>query len=227
MVRQPARRRVPPDPDARWAPRIPATWSSTSTHRPARRSMWSSARRSWCARRWPTPACRRGQDQWREGPAHLSAARRSGAGRGRGRRDQGDRRPRGAARPDDRHHGLHRGRPGGQGLPRLHPGRRGDRGRRLQPAGPARARRCRSRSPGTSSTTSRRRISPIRTAAALLGDTDPWQELMPEPQTLPGRPDRGGPHHPGRPGAGDARGQAAGPRPEGIGGGIGRPAAAG
>jgi DNA primase len=25
----------------------------------------------------------------------------------------------------------------------------------------------------------------IRNAAALLGDTDPWQELMPGPQTLP------------------------------------------
>ena len=42
------------------------------------------------------------------------------------------------ARPRHRHHGLHEGGPRRQGVRRLDPRRRRDRGRRLQPAGPAR-----------------------------------------------------------------------------------------
>ena len=53
----------------------------------------------------------------------------------------------------------------------------------------------------------------VRTAPALLAGGDPWADQMPPPQRLSRRPDRGGPRHPGRPGAGDARGQAARPRP--------------
>ena len=98
-----------------------------------------AGRPRWSARRWPTPA-------WpgRSRPAAPRACTcscRSTAGadrRGRGRRDPGPRRPRRAARPGAGHHRVHPGGPGRQGVPRLHPGRRGDRGGRVQPAGPAR-----------------------------------------------------------------------------------------
>ena len=71
------------------------------------------------------------------------------------------------------HHRLHQGGPGRQGLPRLHPRRRRDRRGRLQPAGRAPACRCRSRWPGTTSTTCPADFT-VRTAPTLLGDADPW-----------------------------------------------------
>ena len=55
--------------------------------------------------------------------------------------------------PDVGHDRVHQGGPRRQGVRRLDPRRRGDRRRRLQPAGPSGRARCRSRSPGTSSTT--------------------------------------------------------------------------
>ena len=104
---------------------------------------------------------------------------------GRGRRHPGHRRPgrRPRSRPGD--HRLHEGGPGRQGLRRRHPGRRGDGGRRLQPPGPARACRCRSRWPGTTSTTSRRRTSPSTPPSTTSATGDPWAERMPAAQQLP------------------------------------------
>ena len=42
---------------------------------------------------------------------------------------------------------------------------------------------------------------------------NPWADQMPEPSAAPPGADRGGPRHPGRPGASHARGQAPGPGP--------------
>ena len=114
VVRQPAGGRVPPDADA--AP-------TAGPHRP-----------TWC---WTSTRRRRTPSRWRCGAARAGAA---GAGRRRawparsrpaapractsfvpldehasledvGRRDPGDRGPRRAARPDDRHHRVHQGGP--------------------------------------------------------------------------------------------------------------------
>ena len=62
----------------------------------------------------------------------------------------------------------------------------------------------------------------VRTAAELLGDADPWAAAAARAAGAARRPGRRGAHHPGRPGRGDARGQAprAGPA---RGGGPGRP----
>ncbi len=92
----------------------------------------------------------------------------------RGRRggDPGDRRPRRAARPDDRHDGVHQGRPRRQGVRRLDPGRWGDRRRRRTARVPGPAFRCRSRCAGTTSTPSSRRTSrstrPSTTSATAI-----------------------------------------------------------
>ena len=53
----------------------------------------------------------------------------------------------------------------------------------------------------------------VHTALGLLGDGDPWGDADARAAGAAGRPGRGGPHHPDRPGPGDARGQAAGPGP--------------
>ena len=89
------------------------------------------------------------------------------------------------------------------------PGRRGDRGRRVQPAGPARRAGV---VPGGLGRPRQRHARRLHRAPRpdLLADGDPWAELMPAPQRLPDRPGRGGPRHPDRPGAGHARGQAPG-----------------
>ena len=91
-----------------------------------------------------------------------------------------------AARPGPRDDGVHEGGPGRQGVPRRHPGRRRDGGRRPTARGSARACRCRSRWRGTTSTTSRPRDFTVHTAPDLLGDRDPWAERMPAPQAIPG-----------------------------------------
>ena len=106
-----------------------------------------------------------------------------------------------------------------QGLPRRDAGGRGDRGGGLQPAGCGRASRCRSRWPGTTSTARRPADFTIATVPRLLGDADPWATLMPAPQVLDRRTGRGGAHDPGRPGGGDARGQAPSASPAGRGAG--------
>ena len=112
-------------------------------HRPARRrtrSAWRSARphlvRQALADVGPG---RRGQDQRRQGRARVRPAGRrrrrpfeaAAATRAIGARAE-------RLDPGARHHGLHPGRPRGQGVHRLHPGRRRHgRGGRLQPADPA------------------------------------------------------------------------------------------
>ena len=53
----------------------------------------------------------------------------------------------------------------------------------------------------------------VHTAPALLADGDPWAEPDAAAAAVEHRSGRGGPRHPDRPGAGDARGQAACPRP--------------
>ena len=55
----------------------------------------------------------------------------------------------------------------------------------------------------------------VHNVLELLGDTDPWAEMMPAPQVLAADARRGGPRDPRRPRAGDARGQAARPCPAG------------
>ena len=125
-----------------------------------------------------------------------------------------ERSPRGpSARSRDRHDRVHEGGPRRQGVRRLDAGRRGH-GRSPPTArGCGRACRCRSRSAGTTSTTSRPATSPCTPRSSSSATRDPWAEQMPAPQTLDRRAHRGGPRDPGRPGAGHARGQAPRPRP--------------
>ena len=86
-----------------------------------------------------------------------------------------------AARPGPGHDRLHPGGPGRQGVPRLDPGRRGDGGGGLQPPGPARACRCRSRAVGRPRRRRPRRLHrPHRPGP--LGDGDPWAARCPTPQ---------------------------------------------
>ena len=66
----------------------------------------------------------------------------------------------------------------------------------------------------------------VHTAPALLAGGDPWADADAGAAAAQPRPDRRGPHHPDRPGAGDARGQAARPRPPQPGGLTLAPAAA-
>ena len=150
VVRQPAGGRVPPD--ARPAPATRTsrpTWCSTSTRRRAARSARGPGRRSWSAGADRGRADRGGEDQRRQGRAHLRAGRRRNHRRGGGRGHPGHRGPRRAARPGAGHHRVHPGGPGRQGVPRLRPGPAG------RPWWPPTARgsgpacRCRSRWPGT------------------------------------------------------------------------------
>ena len=117
-----------------------------------------------------------------------------------------------AAGPGAGHDRVRQGPARGQGLPGLDPGRRRDRGRRVQPAGAAgragvvpgglgRAGRNRS--------ARRSRLAPLsrrcgygRTGLVAAGAAAARR-----------RAGRGGPGHPDRPGAGDARGQAPGTGP--------------
>ena len=102
---------------------------------------------------------RRGEDQRRQGRARLRADRSAGDDGGRGGRDPGDRTARRAPRPADGHDGVRQGRPRRQGVRRLHPRPAAPPWSRPTARGPVRACRCRSRSAGTSSTTSRRATS--------------------------------------------------------------------
>ena len=80
-----------------------------------------------------------GQDQRGEGPPRVRADRHGGDDDRRCRRgDASDRRPDRAARPGDRHDGVHQGRSRRQGVRRLDPGRWGDRRRAVQPTRPPR-----------------------------------------------------------------------------------------
>ena len=85
--------------------------------------------------------------------------------------------------PDAGHHGVHPRGPRRQGVPRLDPGRRGDRRRRVQPADPA------GRAGVVSGCLGRPRPGgpgdfTIHTAPGLLDGGDPWAEQMPPPQEL-------------------------------------------
>ena len=215
VVRQPAGRRVPPDA----GPRRPTatarpTSCSTSTRPTATRSRWRSG---------PPQLVRQAlADAGLAGAVKTSGAKgvhvfvpidEQATDRGRRRRDPGHRGSGRAPRPGAGHHGVHQGGPRRQGVPRLDPGGRRDGGGRVQPAGPARASRCRSRSRWDDLDASRRPTSPCTrrrdcSATATRGPT-----RCPAPQHLRRRPRRGGPRDPHRPGAGDARGQAAGPGP--------------
>ena len=216
VVRQPAGGRVPPDA----GPGRPAGPPDPPGARPRpaggrRRSRLvvraAAAGPAGAGRR---RAGRRGEDQRRQGRARVRAAgRRARRSRtwprppGRWRRG-----PSGSTRrsPPPRSSGR---TAAGQGVPRLDPGRRRDRGRRLQPAGPARACRCRSRWPGTTSTgVDARATSPSAPRRRCSATATRGPSCMPAPQRAARRPGRGGPHDPDRPGAGDARGQAPRPR---------------
>ncbi len=116
--------------------------------------------------------------------------------------------------PDAGDHGVHRGGPGRQGVRRLHPGRRRDGRRRLQPAaaprhaglvsgglvrsGPDHPRRLH----GAHGDRRTRRSRPVGRVDARSAATTC-------------RPGRTGPHHPGRARGRDARRQAPRPRPPG------------
>ena len=66
---------------------------------------------------------------------------------------------------------------------------------------------------GTTSTTSSPADFTVHTALDRLGRRDPWADADARAAAAARRPGRGGPRDPGRPGAGDARGQAPGPGP--------------
>ena len=151
---------------------------------------------------------RRGQDERRQGRPRLRPDRATAGHGGRRGGDAGDRPARRAARPGDRHDGVHQGRSRRQGVRRRHAHRRGDGRRRLQPAGApgrpgvvprlvGRARRRRHRP------TSRSARRPTCSAAG-----DPWAERDARPAACPRRPRRRGPRDPRRPRRRDARGQA-------------------
>ncbi len=139
LVRQPARRRVPPAPVPRR--RVGQADPPRHRHRPSR----AGRLRLRGAGRPPRPGgdgrlrpVRGGQDQRREGRPRVRPAGRPRARRRRGRRHPRPRGPRRAPRPRVHDDGVHPRGPGRQGVPRLDPrGKRDGRGR-LQPADPPR-----------------------------------------------------------------------------------------
>ena len=92
------------------------------------------------------------------------------------------------------------------------PGPAGRRWWRRTARGSGRARRCRSRWRGTTSTASRRPTSPCAPRRGCSPRRPVGRRGCPR-RSRCRRAGRGGPRHPGRPGAGDARGQAPRPRP--------------
>ena len=179
-----------------------------------RRSARRSTPPSWSGRRSPTPA-------WpaRSRPAAPRACTSScrwtdePTAEDVGRRHPGDRGPRRAARPGAGHHRVHQGGPRAARCSSTRPGPAARPWSPPTARGCGRACRCRSRSPGTSWTEVTPADFTIRTAPGLLADGDPWADADAGPAAAARRPGRGGPDHPGRPGAGHARGQAPGPRP--------------
>ena len=111
--------------------------------------------------------------------------------------------------PDDRDDRVHEGGPRRQGVRRLDPGRRAPPWSRRTARGCGRACPCRSPWAGTISMTSRRPTSPCTprsnsSATATRGRPDA-RAAAPQRGA-----DRGGPRHPGRSGAGHARGKTPG-----------------
>ena len=173
------------------APTIPSTptsCASTSTRNPAStfdevraaaREVHDAARR----------ARHRGVAEDHRQPRHprVRAARAARGSPIEVRARRGRRGPRARAPPSRRdHRRVVEGRARRAGLRRLQPERAAQDGvRRVVGAGPARARRCRRRSPGTSSTTStptRSRSAPCRQRVAERGD--PWADDRRRPQSL-------------------------------------------
>ena len=212
VVREPARDRVPPDARARRRARPHSTHLVLDLDPPEADAfaMAVAGRARWCARRSPTPGSHGAVKTSGAKGVHVFVpidGQASHRGRGRGatraiaaRAERLD--------PDDRHDRVHQGGPRRQGVRRLRPASAARPWSRPTARASGRACRSRSRSPGTTSTTSRPRDFTVHTAPERLGDRDPWAEHMPAPQHLPRRPRRGGPRDPDRPRAGDARGQA-------------------
>ncbi|CAA9260549.1 MAG: ATP-dependent DNA ligase, partial [uncultured Corynebacteriales bacterium] len=213
VVRQPAGRGVPPDAD-------PGARPGLADHDGAGPGP-AGGRRLRRRRRGGVPGAagagggrdgRGGEDQRVQGAARdHPGRRRDAAGRG-GRGDPGAGGPGRAAGPgagDDR---VPEGRAAREGVPGLHPGRRGDGRRRVQPAGAAGGAGVlpgglggigRDRSPGVHCRDGGRGGA---VAARLAGPAA--GAATPRP-----RAGRGGPDDPDRPGAGDARGEAPGAGP--------------
>ena len=212
LVRQPARRRVPPDAGAGRPsrPRDP----SGARPRPARRRRLLDGRAGRPARPPGAGRCRAGrcgQDQRRQGRARVRPDRRPGAAGGLGRRDPRHRGAGRAPRSRDRHDRVHEGGPRRQGVRRLDAGRRGHGDRRLQPARPPRRAGV---VPGGLGRPRRRRAGRLHRAhgAATARRPRPVGRADARSAAVERRPHRGGPRDPGRSGAGDARGQAPRPR---------------
>ena len=146
------------------------------------------APRTWSGRRWPTSGWRA-----RSRPAARRACTCSCRSTARRRREdaaaatRAHRRPRRArSTPTLATTAFIKEDRGGKVFVDSDPGRRRDGGRRLQPAGPARACRCRSRSPGTSSTGVTPADFTVHTAlGAARRRATRGRELMPAPQALP------------------------------------------
>ena len=211
LVRQPARGRVPPGAGAARPPRPRrSTWCSTSTRRsgddfPRRRSRPHAGARRRSA---DAGLDRGGQDQRRQGRARLRAGHRGASHEDVAAAARGIAARAGAARPLAGHHGVHEGPARRQCLHRRHPGRRGDRGGRIQPAGCAPASRCRSRSSGMSSTGSRLPTSPSTPHRSWPRDAPRGASYMPPAAASAGGLVAEGRAIPVGPRAGDARGQA-------------------
>jgi hypothetical protein len=216
VVRQPAGRGVSPGPGA-GRPTGP-------DHLPRRRPRHTRRRQLSHGRagRPPGPpgagrgAGGRRQDQWGQGRPRVRPRRRHGVRRGSSAGHPGDRRSGCSARSRGGHHRVHEAGPGGEGLRRCHPGRRGDRRLGLQPPCPSRCPRLVPRRLGRprwrcAGGLHRAHGTPARGGSQPVGRT--------HAPTAAGerRPRRRGPSHPRRPGGGDARGQARGPSPLGRG----------
>ena len=124
----------------------------------------------------------RGQDQRRQGSAHLRAGYVRDD-RGSGRRDSGPRCARRAPRSHARHYCVRSRGPCRKGVPRFDARRRCHGGGGIQPAAARRSAglisvglgRTRRRQPGDFT---------LHTAGSLLSGRDRWADLMPEPQQL-------------------------------------------
>ena len=126
----------------------------------------------------------RGEDERRQGPPRVRADRRATSMEDAAAATRAIAARAAALDPERRHDRVREGRARRQGVRRRDPRRRRHRRSRPTARGSGRACRCRSRSAGTTSTTSRPATSPCTPRSTCLGDRDPWAEHMPEPQPL-------------------------------------------